>query len=481
VDRHRIDMGMTHQNALEDTKASEKSLRILVIAVGTAQFLLPFMVTAMAALLPAIGKSLDASAIELSFVLASYTLALSIMHLVAGRIGDMLGRKRIFLFGLALFTIVTALAPLSPSIEVFLVLRFIQALGAAMMNTSALAILAASAPPAMRGRVLGVAATGLFLGLSLGPFVAGMVTSIFTWHAMFYGLIPICIFAWCIMFYTVKGEWYDAPDDPFDWIGAILYTLGIGAFTFGSIWILEGWWAVALTVAGIVLLGIFAFVESRVRHPILDVYFLTHNRSFVIGALAAFINYASTFGAIFYTSLYLQMIHGLTVLEAGFFLSIQPIAQIFTARLSGNLGDRFGAARVSTFGMMICGISLWLLGGFDTNTSYTIISLSQLVLGIGVSLFVIPNTSDILGSVDSAHLGQASGIVGTVRTLGMLVCMMIIALSMNVYLGSEPLSESNSGAFLDAMQMNFRIFSILNIIGVVISSIRLLTKKNIEL
>ena len=452
---------------------SPASLRKVVVAVAVAQFLLPFMVSGVAPLLPVLGKEFNASVVELSLMMVAYTLSLTIMHLIAGRIGDMLGRKRIFLTGLGIFTFGVAAIAFSPSIEFFLFFRFVQAIGTGMMNTCALAILVASAPPFMRGRVLGVAATGMFIGISIGPSVAGFVTTVFTWHAMFLGLVPICIFAWLVMFYSVKEEWYDAPDDPFDWIGSIFFTLGISAFTIGSIWLLQEWWAMPLTISGVLVLCVFIFIERRVCHPILDVDFLIHNKSFAIGTLSSFINYASTFGIVFYGSLYLQEVKGLSVMEAGAFVSVQPISQILVAGLIGRISDRFGAARVSTLGMMICGINLWLFANFDADTSLITIGLIQLAMGMGGSLFAIPNTSDILGSVDAAHLGQASGLVGTVRTLGMLVCMMIVSLTMNIYLGSEPLSSSNSQEFLQAMHVNFYLFAILNLVGVGISCLRI--------
>ena len=449
------------------------NLRTVVIAVAIAQFLLPFMVTGVAPLLPVIGKEFNASALELSLVVVSYTLSLSIMHLIAGRIGDMFGRKRIFLTGLGIFSFGVAAIPFSPSIEIFLLLRFVQATGTGMMNTCALAILVAVAPPAMRGRVLGIAATGMFIGLSIGPSVAGFVSTLFTWHIMFLILIPVCIFAWLVMFYSVKEEWYDSPNDPFDWVGTLFFTLGISAFTIGSIWLLQETWAIALTLVGVLLICAFIFIERRVCHPLLDVDFLIHNKSFAIGALSAFLNYAATFGMIFYISLYLQMVHEFSVMKAGLFLSIQPITQILIAATAGRFGDRFGAARVSTIGMIICTVNLWVLANFDADTSIFTIAIVQIAIGIGISAFTIPNTSDIMGSVDSAHLGQASGLVGTVRTMGMLVCMMIISLSMNSYLGAEQLSPSNAHKFLSAMQMNFHVFAILNMIGVGVSCLRL--------
>ncbi len=451
-----------------------KSIRNLVFAVATAQFLTPFMFSGISPILPQLGEAYDASALALSLVMVTYSLALSIMHLLAGRIGDIFGRKRVFLTGLSLFTSILVIAPFSPTIEIFVVLRFFQALGAAMMNTSALAILVASVPTSIRGRVLGLSATGTYLGMSLGPTASSFLTSLLSWKGVFFALIPFCLLAWWATFSSVKTEWRDAPEDGFDWLGTLFYVFGITAFSLGSIWILEGVWAIVLCLLGLLLLISFVIAERKVNHPVLDVDFLVHNRNFMIGVLAAFVNYISVVGTFFYFSLYLQEIKGFSVFHAGLMMSVQPCAQFLMSAKSGQLGDRLGAGIVSTFGLALSGICLWLCGTFDPDSNIYVIGITLAFLGLGSSLFVVPNTSEIMGSVDTAHLGQASGLVGTMRTLGVLVCMMIISLTMNMYLGNEALSNENASSFLTAMKLDFRIFSVFNLLAFVISAQRLL-------
>ncbi len=431
------------------------------------------MLSGVGPLLPAIGHDLSASAMELGLINAFYSLALAIMHLVAGRIGDILGRKRIFLVGLGIFTSISALIPFVPNIDILLFLRFVQATGTAMMNTSALAILASCAPPAMLGRVLGLASIGIYTGLFLGPTLAGAIATVSDWRYLFWGVAPIGVAAWCLMALRVRGDWRDVPRGGFDWTGTTLYALGISAFSAGGMWLLEGSWAAGLLSVGLVLLVFFVIHEKRCASPILDITFLVHNRIFLLSTVAALINYSSTFGVMFYFSLYLQSAHGLSVLETGLMLSIQTVVQVFVAPAAGRLADRRGAGGIATLGMALCGLSLLVAAFLDGESSLYQVVAVQLVLGFGIALFASPNTSAIMGSVDEPHLGQASGLVGTMRTLGMLLSMVIITLTMNLFLGNAPLGPENLDAFLKAMHINFVLFGILNLIGISFSFARL--------
>lgn len=454
-------------------RASASSLKHIILAVATAQFLLPFMVAGAGPLLPSIGRDLSASAMELSLINALYTLSLAIVYLVAGRVGDILGRKRVFLTGLTVFICMCVLLPLAPNIELFLLMRFVQATGTAMMNTSALAILASSAPASMLGRVLGVASIGMYAGLSLGPGLAATVAAVSDWRYLFWGVVPVGVVAWCLMAFTVKGDWRDAPDSPFDWKGAILYAASICALSAGAMWLLKGAWAPILLAAGLVGLALFARSELRCSHPILDVRFLLRNRVFALSTVASLINYSSTFGVMFYFSLFLQGVHGLGILETGLMISIQTAVQIFVAPGAGKLADKRGAGNVATVGMALCGLGLLISAFLDGASSLWQVAAAQLVLGIGIALFASPNTSAIMGSVDQAHTGQASGLVGAMRTMGMLFSMVIISLTMNSFLGDAALGADNTDAFLEAMHVNFILFGVLNLIGIFFSFARL--------
>ena len=390
-----------HPNASCNVERPVVSLRTVIIAVGAAQFMLPFLLSGAGPLLPAIGRDLHASAMQLSLINAAYTLSLAIFHLVAGRVGDMVGRKRLFLSG-----------------------------------------------------------------LSLGPGLSGLLGTALGWQFLFFSVVPIGIIAWLLMYCNVRCDWKDAPDDPFDWRGSLFYTLAVSLLSIGAIWLFSGAWAGVLFALGVVFLGLFLWEERRSHHPILDVAFLVRNKAFALSTLASFINYSSIFGVTFYFSLYLQGVHGLTLLETGLLLSAQPAVQVFISPLGGRMADRHGADIIATIGIAVCGVGLLLASSLDGASSLWVVTLVQLVIGSGIALFASPNTSAIMTSVDEAHMGQASGLVGTARTLGTLSSMVIISLTMNAYLGDEALGLNNIPEFLEAMHINFALFGILNLLGI---------------
>lgn len=453
--------------------SSTPELRAVVIAAGVAQFLLPFMVSGLTPMLPAIGTDLSAGAMELGLVGAVYSLSLAIFHLLAGRMGDIIGRRRLFMTGLSIFLCMAALLPFSPNMTIFLCLRFTQAVGTAMMNTSVLAILVACAPPAVRGRLIGIATIGVFAGISCGPAIGGFVASTLGWKWLFWGVVPIGLVAWGLMAFTVKDEWTSHPDSPYDWRGAACWFFGMTGLVCGITWIRNGAWAWLMMAAGILFFVLFFRAEWRVLRqggmPVLDLNMVAHNRQFLFNGLISLINYSTVLGQVFLFSLYAQFAQGLSMMQAGILLSIQPLAQLILAPVAGRLGDRHGPVPVATAGLVLCGIGLFIAGFLGLDSPVWITACCLGFIGIGLGFFGAPNTSAIMGSVQGAYLSQASGIVGTMRTMGMMTSLVTVSLTMNIYFGDGAVSQDNVELFIKAMRWDFSIFSLLNCIALVLS------------
>ncbi|MDR2726427.1 MAG: MFS transporter [Deltaproteobacteria bacterium] len=457
--------------------ASTSSLRSIIFAVASGQFFLPFLMAGVMTILPAIGNDMQASAMELSLIGAVYSLSLAIFHLIAGRIGDIMGRRRLFLIGFGLLIVMTGLMTMAPDIPTLLGLRFVQAAGTGIMNTTALAILVSSTPPAILGRVLSLTSLGLYLGISLSPPIAGFITATLGWRWLFGLIVPLALPAWMLMALTVKGEWYEAPDDPFDWPGCLTYAASITMLAVGATWIASSWWAWALIGAGLIGLWAFIRVEQRSTRPLVDIGFTLRNRALSLGLLSAFINFGSTFGGLFYFSMYVQHIHGLNPYEAGIFLGIQPVAQMLLAPLAGRLSDKYGAERMATLGIGLCGASLLLATQIGLFTSLHFMAAVLVVGGCGMALFGPSNTVAIMSSVDEPHLSQASGLVGSVRTLGMLANMVLISMIMLAYLGHSTVTADNAPVFMQAMHCNFVLLGLFNLVGFACSLSRLLRRE----
>lgn len=211
-----------------------KEHRWLLLAVCAAQFFMPFMVAGVNAVLPPLGESLGASARELSLLGAVYTLGLVVFQLAGGTLGDIYGRRRVFLFGLSLFSVLALVLGFIPHIDVFIGLRLFQGMGAAMLSSSSLALLASAAPKEMRASYLGLSNVAVYAGIACGPPVGGLVAGWLGWRWLFWGTGLAALAAMCIMIFRVPLEWRTADKEPFDVPGCLLYGGAMAALTFGA-------------------------------------------------------------------------------------------------------------------------------------------------------------------------------------------------------------------------------------------------------
>ena len=213
-------------------------------------------------------------------------------------------------------------------------------------------------------------------------------------------------------------------------------------------------------------LGLFLLIESRAPYPMLDIRLFLKNRIFALSNLAALFNYAATFGVTFFLSLYLQYVKGMGPQQAGTILIVQPIVQTIFSPIFGRLSDRIPAAYVATSGMALCAVGLAIATGLSAGSPLSMILLLLVLLGLGFALFSAPNVSMIMGSVAPRHLGVASGLSASMRTLGMLTSMMIITLTFSYLMQGQPVTLETQPAFLDSMRIALLIFCSLCIIGI---------------
>lgn len=445
----------------------EKNHRSLLLAICTALFFMPFMMAGVNAVLPPLGESLHASARQLGLVGAFYSLGLAVFQLAAGSLGDICGRRRVFLWGMAIFALSGAALGFADSMPLFLALRFVQGLGGALFNASGLALLASAAPPGMRATYLGFSGSAVYAGIACGPPVAGFIAGWLGWRWLFWGNALAAFCAFLLMKYRVNLEWRTAKDQPFDWLGCLIYACAMTVLTFGSSALAQSpalaW---GLLAAFALLLAAFCVKELKSRYPLLDIRMLARNRVFALSSLAAFVNYSSFFGMIFFFSLYLQVGRGMSVQEAGLFLALQSVAQVLTTPLAARLCNAWEPGKVSAVGVALCGLGLTAAAFLNLDSPLWLLLGAQCLLGVGISLFALPNTTIILESAGTDHVGQASGLTGAVRNGGKLCNMVVITLTLGVFLGQEAVGPSTMDAFLRSMRTDLIIFGVLNLLAV---------------
>ncbi|MDW7709198.1 MAG: MFS transporter [Deferrisomatales bacterium] len=444
-----------------------------LLAVGAVHFLIPFMMSAVGIALPSIGRELGASARGLGLVETAYVTSAAVFLLPMGRLGDIRGRRRVFQWGLGVFTLVGGLLSLSRSIEALILLRFLQGMGGAMVNATGLAMVVSVFPPEERGKALGLTVASVYLGISCGPFLGGALVAAAGWRSLFVLSCALGAAALLLVSRRLQGEWAQARGEPFDWLGSLVYGISILLLVGGASSLARWPWAWGVAAAGVAGLVFFAVLESRTAHPILDVRFLRGNRLFLFSSLGALLNYASTFGVTFFLSLYLQYVRGMSPWEAGTVLFLQPLVQALLSPACGRLADRYPPERVATAGMALCAVGVGAAATVTADTPLPTLLFLLAVLGTGFALFSSPNTSAIMGSVPSRFYGLASGVTATMRTLGMMVSMTIVTLAFSVFMGGSPVTPETREAFLASMRAALFTFSLLCVAGVAASALRL--------
>ena len=356
----------------------------LFVLIGLASFIAPFMSAALNLAVPAIGLELGVSAVAVSWIVTSYLIATAALLLPFGRLGDALGRGRIFLAGVAVFTLASLACAVSHSFVALLAWRVAQAAGSAMLFGTSLAILVARVPAARRGRAVGINTAAVYIGLSAGPVIGGVLVQRFGWRSVFVVCVVLGVLAVIggVRVLGVReagagGRAFAAPD-------ALLYTAGVAAFVTGAATLRTWVPASGVMAGGAVALAGFAWLQGRRRDPLLDLR-LFRDATFAFSNLAALLNYAATFAASFLLSLYLQVVRGLPPRQAGVVLLIQPVLMALISPLSGRLADRVEPRVLASAGMLVCAAGLVFCASFGPATTAdaartTIISAAKVTI-----------------------------------------------------------------------------------------------------
>lgn len=451
----------------------ERNHYSLLLAICASLFATPLMMAGTNAILPEIGRALKANATELGLIGAIYSLGLAIFQLACGKLGDIWGHRKIFMWGAAIFTLSSAGAAVLTAINPFLVLRFIQGIGGAMLSASGLALLASAATPENRATYLGFSGAAVYCGIACGPPVAGLITGMFGWRYLFWLNALANLIVWALMRYGVRHDLRPARGQSFDWPGCICYAMAMACLTLAADKLASSPILGISALTGFVLfLLCFWLRQSRVASPMLNVHILATNRQLSLSCIAALVNYASFFGMVFYFSFYLQIAKGLTVQLAGLILAFQPVMQAIGQPVAARLTRAWGAAPTSALGAAICGAGLLAAAFIRPESSLNWIFLTQGLLGLGISIFSLANTSILLESAGQGFIGQASALTGAARTAGQLFSMTFITFSLAVFLQREPVSLANLPQFMHSMQTSLMVFGVLNICAIWLSLAR---------
>lgn len=442
---------------MESTKINKTT--VLLVAT-LASFLTPFMGSSVNVAIPAISGEFAATAIMISWIPTAYLLASAMFSIPLGRIADIYGLKRIFIYGIVLFTAASLTAAAAPSVEFLIFSRVFQGIGSAMIFVTGLALITNVFPPAERGKAIGINITVVYLGLVMGPVLGGMITNYLGWRSLFLLMLPLGVIIAFLTIWKMRGvDWAHCEGEKFDVTGSVIYSVSILLLLagFSQISNLLGQIMVVVGVLGFLL---FIYQELKVEHPVLQIRLFFENRTFAFSNLAALISFIGTFAVVYLLSLYLQYIRGLDPQTTGLVLATSTFCMALVSPSAGKLSDRYNPQKLASLGMVLITVGLMIFTFLDNNTPFLLIILGLIVMGLGSGIFASPNTNAIMGSVEKRFFGVASATVSTMRLIGQTLSMGVVLFIFSIYLGAVQINPSNYPLLLTSIQVTFIIATI---------------------
>ena len=400
---------------------------LAIVSVGLFMVVLDNLVVSVA--LPSIHRDLGASIQSLEWTVNAYTLSYAVLLLTGAALGDRFGRKRMFMIGIALFTVSSAAAALAPTIGLLIVARAIQGAGAAIATPLTLTLLADAYPPNRRGFAIGVWSGISGIAVALGPLVGGAMVQIASWHWIFWLNVPVG--AVLVPLAGMRLAESFGPAGQLDLPGLTLGSSGLFGLVFGLIRSQSlGWTAPQVIVslaAGAALIVGFVIHERRSAAPMLPMEFFAH-RGFAVTNAVSLAMYFGMFGSIFFLSQFLQNVLGNTALQAGVKLLVWTGTTMIVAPLSGYFSERYGSRLFMAAGLGLQAIALaWLATLASVDTSYVSMIGPFMLAGAGMALVFAPSANAVLASVRTDQAGKASGATNAIRELGGVLGVSVLA------------------------------------------------------
>ena len=374
--------------------------------------------------LPVINRDLNINMGLAELVVSVYLVTMCDFLLLFGKLGDIRGKRRLFKFGVIIFTLGSLFCGISHTIIFLLISRFIQAIGSALAMSSNFGIITEVFPNDERGQALGWIGSFVALGMIAGPSLGGLLLSRFDWDSIFLINVPIGIVVGGVLFFILKKDNLRTESSFNDYLGAILFIISItGIFGyiyagqqvgFGQVYLL-----MILAVA-IIVLFLFIKKENKINDPLLDLV-LFKNKGFTLGITSSIIVFVTNSFYMVFTPFYLQNARGLSASFTGLLMTILPIIQMIGAPLSGKLADRFGSWKIAVWGLIITAIIQLGLGLIQLNSPIWLYAIYISILGLGSAIFQAPNNSMIMGSVKESQLGVAGSLNNFAKSFGIIL------------------------------------------------------------
>lgn len=461
-------------------KTTEQKFVILVVIITA--FVTTFTGSALNLSIPDIGQQFGVSANFVGWLVTGYTLAVAAFSVPIGRLADITCRKTVLVTGLVIFVACCIAAVFSVSMIMLLIVRIIQGIGAAMIFSTNTAILVASFPGNMRGRVLGYSIASTYTGLSAGPVVGGFLNHNMGWKSIFILTGVLGATALIIAAAKLQKDRSESAENKigkedkasFDAKGNILFVGFIVLIMYGLSEMGNGssgaiTLAAVLTVVGVLLGILFVRHELTTDEPAVNVKLFRENIGYAFSNLSALLNYSATFAISYLISIYLQVVMGYSSQTAGLIMIFQPAIMAVLSPMMGRLSDKFSPFKMSSIGMGFCATGTAIFIFVGQNTGLVMIIVALVITGLGFSLFSSPNTNAVMSCVDKTEYGVASSILATMRSIGHTLSMVIVTIIVTRFMGNTPLASADPDVLVKVINTSFIVFTVICAVGVFIS------------
>lgn len=401
---------------------------LVMLAVGMGVFMATIDGSIVNIAVNTLVQELNKPLAVIEWVILAYLLTICTLLVSAGKLGDMFGKKKLFLAGLIIFTAGSALCGIAPNVYWLIGFRVIQAIGASVTMALAMALVTEAFPARERGKALGIMGTLVSVGIITGPTIGGLILGGLSWHWLFYVNIPIGIIGAFLAIKFIPAD-EKRTEQRFDFSGAATLFLSLisllGGFTLGQQRGFSYFPVILLLIGFVLFFALFIFVERRVIDPMVDLA-MFKNRLFSINLATGILSFIVGAGTMILIPLYLQNVLLYTPREAGYLIAVTPLTVALVAPLAGSLSDRVGSRAITSLGLLI------LLGGYifaatlDLNTNAIGYLLRFIPVGIGLGMFQSPNNSAVMGSVPRERTGVASSLLSLSRTIGQTIGISIL-------------------------------------------------------
>ncbi|MCQ2544935.1 MAG: MFS transporter [Clostridia bacterium] len=451
-------------------KEIKKFRRAALIVVLLTSFTMSLIGSALNLSIPAIGREFQVTADTVGWMVTGFLLCVAAFSVPFGRLSDITCRKNVLVTGMIVFICTCAGAVFALNFAMLLVFRIVQAIGAAMVLSSNTPILISAYPPEKKGKALGLAIGSVYVGLSVGPVIGGVLNHQFGWRSIFIAAGSLMILTLIVAIARLphidsegKGKiQMDLGGSALFAAFIIMFMLGLSKIEFGMI-------PITMVIIGLVLGGIFVYYEIHKSNPVLDVRLFKSNIGYALSNIAALLNYAATFAIGYLTSIYLQVALGYDSQTAGIIMIAQPLVMAVLTPKIGRISDKRSPFKLSSLGMGFCALGTLFFVFVRTDTSLVYIVIALVITGIGFALFSSPNTNAILSCVDRKDYGVANSVVSTMRSVGQTLSMVIVTIIVTFMMPGVELAQTDPESLVTVINTAFTVFAAMCIIGIFIS------------